>query len=311
MSLRFAAAAVLLLATAASAQDSVPVQRIVRDAMVIDRVAEASKKDLPVDLLKRIVNEDIDLLRGKRTDGSFQYATYERLEASRINRSVSVQPRKGDTLESFEIRGPWVYRLLIASPTRRLLVTKNRQIYIDRVEIDFIPEIGSTSTHQTVKVDAWIAPGEVHPVDFPAVAKQATARVFARADDEKGYGNVVLTLVQAKIIDNADSPYADSVASAKAMLRAIDSGEIPSIRAMATRIQETLGAPAVALVTPVPSPQAASPQPPASTMTVTADNPDLYRELQEIEDLLTGSEGERRQGLDRLHQLIRKYRPQQ
>jgi len=31
-------------------------------------------------------------------------------------------------------------------------------------------------------------------------------------------------------------------------------------------------------------------------------------ELQAIEDLLTGSEAEKRQGMDRLHQLIRKNR---
>jgi len=37
-------------------------------------------------------------------------------------------------------------------------------------------------------------------------------------------------------------------------------------------------------------------------------DPDLYNELQAIEDLLTGNETERRQGLDRLHQLVRKLR---
>ena len=311
MFLRIAAAG-FLFAAVASAQDAVPVQRVVRDAMVIDRVAEASKKDLPTGLLKRIVNEDVDLLRGKRADGSFQYATYERLEASRETKSFSIQPRKDEELQKTEIRGTWVYRLLVSSPARRMVVTKNRKVYIDRVELEFIPEAGSSGTQShVVKVEAWLAPGEVTPIDFPAVAKQGTARVFARADGEKGYGNIVLTLVRAKIIDNADSPYADTVASLKAIQRAIDGGEVPSIRAMATRIQESLGGRAAAatpLVAPAPAPATS-----ASTVNVVAasepvDNSGLHKELQEVEDLLTGNEAERRQGLDRLHQLVRKYR---
>jgi hypothetical protein len=38
--------------------------------------------------------------------------------------------------------------------------------------------------------------------------------------------------------------------------------------------------------------------------------PDVYAELQSIEDLMTGSDAEKRQGLDRLHQLLRRLRPQ-
>ena len=308
------AAVVTLLATAVLAQDPLVVHRVSRDAMAIDRVAEAAKKDLPVELLKRIVNEDIDLLRGKRPDGGYQYATWERLEGGRTDRQISVNPRKDDALEAFEMRGAWVYRLLVSAPARRLYVTKNRPVYVDRVEMDFIPEAGSSTQTHVVKVESWMAPGEVRPIDFPVVAKQGGVRVYAKADKEKGYGNITLSLVQAKIIDNADSPYADTVASAKAMLRAIEANEIPSIRSMATRIQDTLGNPIAPLAAVVHTTPAPTPAPAVSNVTVTAPasttaNADLYRDLQEIEDLLTGSEAERRQGLDKLHQLTRKYRP--
>jgi hypothetical protein len=45
-------------------------------------------------------------------------------------------------------------------------------------------------------------------------------------------------------------------------------------------------------------------------MDVTAPKADdqLYGELQSIEDLLTGTDAEKRQGLDRLHQLLRRLR---
>ena len=48
------------------------------------------------------------------------------------------------------------------------------------------------------------------------------------------------------------------------------------------------------------------------TMDVTAPpiaaSADIQGELQAIEDLMTGTEAERRQGVDRLHQLLRRLR---
>ena len=278
------------------------IQRVAADAAVIDRVAEVSRRDLPADLLKRIVSEDIDLLRGKRSDGSYEFATYERLEASRSSSSHSVQPRKNDEMERIEMRGSWVYRLIVSSPGRRLVMTKNRRVFLDRVEIEYIPEGSSDTRSRTIPIQEWLEPGGVKPIDFPEMARQATARLYAKADAEAGYGNVVVSLVTARIVDNADSPYADAVASAKAMLKAIEDGEVPSIRAMASRVRDRLGV-AEAPISP--------PTGPAARVDVIAPRVDmaLYTELQIIEDLLTGTESEKRQGMDQLHQLVRKLRP--
>lgn len=299
----------LIVATTSSlfAQTDVR-QRVANDAMVVDRVAEASKKDLPSDLLKRIVNEDIELMRGRRTDGSYQYATWERFEAGRVKEGFSVQPR-GEKMETLEVKGAYVYRLIIDAAERRLLVRKNRPVWIETVDLEYIAVGSSQLERQTIEVKAWLQPGEVRPIDLPVIARQATARALARAEDGGGYANVSLVLIQARIVDNSDSPYADAVASAKAMLRALDNNEIPSLRAMAQRVRDGLGGPtAVAAVATRPA------APAASTMTVTAPARDfatqveLQAELQLIEDLLTGNDSERREGLDRLHQLIRRMR---
>jgi hypothetical protein len=269
----------------------IPVAKIADDARVVDRVAAASKRDLPRDLLRRIVEEDIELLRGRRSDGTYEHAGYERFESGRTTESFSVQPRD----EKLEIRGSFVYRLMLQMPSRRMLVTKNRRIHIDRVEIDFIPERDGTQKVQNAKIDAWLQPGDSKTVDFDEVAKQATVRVYASADKDSGYGNIVLSLVQARVFDHADSPYSDAVASEKAILRALDHNDLGSMRAMATRIVKDL------------QPETAGP---ARLVEVTAPriDVDLYNELQAIEDLMTGNETERRQGLDRLHQLVRKLR---
>jgi hypothetical protein len=202
-----------------------------------------------------------------------------------------VQPRD----EKLEIRGSFVYRLVLQMPSRRMLVTKNRRVHIDRVEIDYIPERDGTQKVQNVKLDAWLQPGDSKTVEFDEVAKQATVRVYASADKNAGYGNIVLSLVQARVFDHADSPYADPVASEKAVLRALDHDDVGSMRAMATRIVKDL------------EPETAGPARAVEVVAPRADA-DLYNELQAIEDLMTGNETERRQGLDRLHQLVRKLR---
>jgi hypothetical protein len=253
---------------------------------------------MPHDLLRRVVNEDIDILRGHRADGTYEYAGFERFDSGRISQSFSVQPR--DT--KLEIRGAFVYKLQIESPSRRMLVTKNRRIYLDRVEIDYLPVTGAQKT-QNMKIEAWLEPGESKTVDFEAIAKQATVRLFCRADKDAGYGNIVLGLVQARVFDNPDSPYADAIASAKAILRALDHDDVSSIRAMATRmvndLQPLIGVGPASASQITVRPAEAGPH----------TDPEIYSELQAIEDLLTGTEAERRQGIDRLHQLVRKLRP--
>lgn len=306
-----------LVATAALAQvpnSSIPIGKIADDAKAIDRVAEVSHRDLPVSVLRRIVDEDVDLLRGKRADGTYQYASYDRLEASRTDDSFSIDPgsAKDERLKTAEMRGQFIYRAILELPSRRMLVTKNRRLWIDHVDIEYIPQGSSTSKVQNVKVEEWLEPGQSRVIDLADIARQATVRVYARADKDAGYSNLSITLIQAKIFDNPDSPFADAVASAKAIQKALDRSDVPSIRSMAQRIVVDLrpseGAPAVrsidvvARATPAPAP---APLPAMASQPMPAD---AAAELQEIEDLLTGSDAERRQGMDRLHQLLRRMR---
>jgi hypothetical protein len=292
------------LSVAAMAQT--PVGRVAQDARVVDRVAEVSKRDLPRDLLKRMLDEDIDLLRGKRNDGTYQYATWERLEAGRIEDSFSIQTSAEDKFTKSQVRGEFVYRVVLDVPSRRMIVTHNRPIWIDRVEIEYVPQSSPTTKTQVAKIGAWLQPGELKPIEIDDVARQATVRVFSRTDPKSGYGNLDVTLIKAKIFDNPDSPYADAVASAKAIERGLDHDDVSSIRAMAQRMAADLQ-PQVptAHTVEVTAPRVdVAPAPPSPV------NSDIYGELQSIEDLMTGSDTEKRQGLDRLHQLLRRLRPQ-
>jgi hypothetical protein len=301
-----AAIIAVFLATNLIAQ--VPVARVAADAKVIDRVAEASRNDLPRDLLKRIVTEDIDLLRGKRADGTYQYAAYDRMEASRKSDSFSVDPEHKESV--LELRDSFAYRLIVSVPSRRMVLAKNHHIYINRIEIESLPQTSSEKKFQIVKLDAWLEPGASKTVDLGDIGKQAIARVYAHADAD-GYANVTLTFIEARIFDEPSSPYADAVDSAKAILKAIDHSDTASIRAMAQRISGRLGSDSAVAAVPIGTPPATiAATPSASQIEVTAGRSDAetMTELQAIEDLLTGTEAERRQGVDRLHQLLRRLR---
>ncbi|HEY4642269.1 MAG TPA: hypothetical protein VII75_13065 [Thermoanaerobaculia bacterium] len=287
---------VALIATGAFGQQvPVPVARIADDAKVIDRVAEASKGDLPKDLLRRIINEDIELLRGHRADGTYAYASYERMEATRASESYSIEPSSDERLTKVDIRGEFAYRLTIGLPNRRMVVTKNRPLWIENAEIEYIPQGSSQTKTVNFPIKATMEAGETRNVDIPDIGRQVTAHVYVRAAKDGGYGNIVLTLIQAKVFDNADSPYADAVNSAKAIAKALDHSDVPSMRSMAARMQGDLHVPA-------------TPTTAGTSIDVSAVQPDVYAELQSIEDLLTGSDAERRAGLDKLHQLLRKLR---
>jgi hypothetical protein len=297
----------VVFAAAATAAAPVPAARVAEDARVVDRVAEVSRGDLPQDLLRRMVNEDLDLLRGKRADGTYTYAAYERLESGRISQSYSIDPSAEDHLSSVEVKGTFAYRVVLDVPSRRLLVRKNNPVFVDRVEIEYMPQTSSATKTQVVKVGAWLEPGTLRPFDLEEIGRQATVRVFARSDKKTGYGNLGLMLLQAKVVDLPESPYADAVGSIKAIQRGIERRDIESIRTMAQRIVAGLTPTAASSVVNVVAPAvpAAAPAEVQEGGTVTLE---MQAELQAIEDLLTGTDLERRQGMDRLHQLIRRLR---
>jgi len=296
--------ALVLAFAAAPAFAEVPVGRVVDDAKAVDRVVEMTTDKLPTDVLRRIVTTDIELLRGTHPNGTYDYAHYERLEGSRISNSFSIKPTDADHLTKIEVKGDLVYRVVLTVPERRLIVAHNRPVYVDHVEVEYLPQGGGVVKRQLISVATSLTPGSSKTLDVDAIARQATVRVYARTDKQTGYGNLDVMLLQANIFDNIDSPYADAVTSEKAILRALDREDLSTIRTMAQRVAASLEKPAPAARTVEVT------APPAEDFPARAEAApsELLPDLQSIEDLLTGSEAERREGLDRLHQLIRKLR---
>lgn len=299
----FATAGVL-----AAAPPDDPASFVAQDARVMRRIVEIGAKDFPRETLQKIAREDLDALRGKQANSLYRYAHYERQAADRVSDTFSIRARDRNRPAQPKLSGENVYRLVASVPSRRLLVARNRKIFIDRIEVDY-NAIGGGAKMQTFNVGEWIEPGKDRTFEIPEIAEKATAIAYATVDESSSVpATLELALVQASLVDNPDSPYAASVNNTKALLRAIDQRDPWTIKRLSTTLMAELdrGTPAATTVSVTPAPVQTAP----STTQASGTSADVFRELERIEDLMTGDEAEKREGLDRLHQLIRRLRQQ-
>ena len=139
-------------AQSAAATSPSKMGRVADDGLVIDRVAEASKRDLPTDLLKRIANEDIDLLRGKRPDGSYDYAKYERFETGRVVKSFSINDRK-DRMETAENRGSG--SIAGRRGDARACWAEEPHVWVERIDVDAVRRLDAVAI-AVLRGEAWL-----------------------------------------------------------------------------------------------------------------------------------------------------------
>ncbi|MEO8217510.1 MAG: hypothetical protein ABI718_10560 [Acidobacteriota bacterium] len=308
----------LVLAPAAVLRgQDVDVTKVRDDARVIKRIAEVAVKDLPRDVMTRIVNEDIDTLRGKRSDSTYRFAHYGREEAGRKSDGFTVSA-SGETT-ALTLKGEFVYALRIEIPSRRFVVRKNQRTWIDRVELDITPVEGTRTRYDAIPIGQWMDPGTNRMVELPDIARDARITVYAKTE-KSGPASVQLALLEAKVQDDPSSPYARAVENEKLILSNLKKGDQSNLTTVANLIMQD---PALAgtyassygtittetISRPMNGPGYASPANRAgSTQDVSPQDGEMYGELQAIEDLLTGTDSERRHGLDRLHQLVRRLR---
>lgn len=285
-------------------------RRVADDAKVIRRIAEVSRRDFPEELVGRIIEEDLELLRGKRADGTYAYARYEREEGGRESDRFAIRGRNESQLDTASFSTLSVHRVIVSVPNRRLLVARNRRVFVDRVDIDYTPFEGRRDTKQW-DVRSWIDVGESKSFDLPEISKRAKVTVHAHVDGaDGGPATIEIAAIAPRLVDNADSPYAEAVRAIKSLGGAAKKRELAQVKSGSARLLTALGdaaSPAVDAVPSIPVIATDSRERPSS-MLESMPQIEIYLELQRIEDLLTGSESERRDGLDALHQLIRRLR---
>lgn len=302
-----ATAVAALAAFGASAQiSSAGIDQVRDDAKVILRITEASEKDLPRDLMRRIVEEDIELLRGKQNDGTYLYASYVAEEVDRKEKGFTVPA--GDRVEQFNLAGEASYGVLLKVPGRRYLVRRNQQIYVERVDLDLTPATsGFPSRVESVELGIWMPAGSERLVTFPQIAKSARVTIHARTDKEAGPASLQAFLLVPRLSDDPRSPWYRPVENAKVLLREIERRDRTKIESAARLIagDPLLTAPPVAM----PARRDDWTSPDLGPDVLPSASEELYIELRRIEELLSGNEFDRRQGLDMLQQLVRRLRP--
>lgn len=270
------------------------------DVKVVRRIADVARRDLPRDVVRKILDEDLDMLRGRIGDQQYRYARWERTESNRKEDRFTIQtaPDREDPT-AVSMKGELPYRIRLQVPGRRMLLLSNRRVWFDRVDLNYVPVGESAMRSETIRVDAWLEPGDERFVEMPQIAREATMTVWARTDGgEKAAFDVAF--YRATLVDDPDSPFATVVRRVKSADDAIDGRDYRRILNIADELMALLQTQAA------PGSPSAGVAPTVSARPVTDD---LYFELRLIEDLLVGSETERRDGLDRLHRLVERLRP--
>lgn len=301
--LLFLAAGLVVAAQAAAQVDDREIARqVYEDAKVMRRIADVARRDLPREVLQKIVDEDLDTLRGKISEYEYRYAAYARTEAGRKEERFTVKTNKETPeLESVEMKGDLAYRFRLQVPGRRMLVLGNRHVYVDRVELSYLPIGREAAVAASVDVKAWLEPGEERIIDVPQIARQATATVWASTDPgEKG--SLDVAVYRATLVDNPDSPFATVVRRIGVLDDAVRERDYRKLRNVADEmialLETRAGTTAASRITALP---------PAPSSTQRDD--DIYFELREIQVLMQGDEASRKEGLQRLARLVERLHP--
>src|SRR5712691_13316183 len=84
-----------------------------------------------------IVDNDLEMLREKRPDETYRWASLQREEASRVKDQKSIERVQSEKeLREVTLTAPNAYRLEVSVPTKQSLVSKNNSVYIRNVIVE-------------------------------------------------------------------------------------------------------------------------------------------------------------------------------
>lgn len=293
------------------------IDMVAADLHALGRVtAVASNLGDSRQVLLAITDGDIETLRMPRGDGTYQWASLQREEGGRVKDEKTIEyVHTEQELRYVTVTAANGYRVEVIVPRKRGTFSANNRVWVRNILVDSTGFDGKTS-HQEIPVNAWVNPGDATGVPLAEIGKsvKATAELGVESGSKAAVAEVAV--VQAKLVDDPNSPYAPAVKkllqirelaaerdiNRGALKNTIDEGILAIPGELEKRVAEQEEAARVRKEM-------------AESGTITGSinlgdaTPDVTRELEDIGRLLTGTVAEQSEGRARLEALIAKLRP--
>ena len=287
------------------------IEALAYDLRTLSRIAEVAKelRDSKQVMLT-IIDQNVESMRVKRGDDTYQWASLQRVEADRVSVEKGVDKVQTEKeLNAITVTASNAYRVEIAAPRKRSLVSANNRVHVRNLIVDSTSFDGKT-THLEIPVNVWVSPGDSHGVALADIGAsvRATAELGVESGNKQAVANV--SLLQAKLVDDPASPYFPAV-TRLLRIRQIASSSEMSRGTLKTAVDEAL------LALPGELEKRAAEQALAAqerkymlssgTMKGSIQpgdaTPDVAHELSEVNRLLSGTLEEQSEGRRRLKAL--------
>jgi hypothetical protein len=259
-----------------------------------------------------IIDKDVETLRERRPDDTYRWASLQREEASRVKDEKAIERVQSEKeLREVTVTATNGYRVEVAVPAKRNLVSANNRVYIRNIIVDSTGFDGKP-THHEIAVNAWVSPGDANGTPLPEIGK--SVKVMAELGVENGEKKAVATVavLQAKLVDDPASPYFPAV-KRLLMIREVASKKDIDRGILKNTIDEALLAVPGELEKRTAEQMAATARRKegASGSAIAAGDatPDVVAALQEIHRLLGGNLEDQTSARNRLKTLLETLQP--
>lgn len=294
------------------------IDMIASDLHALGRVAAVAEDlDRSRQVLLAITDSDIRTLRMPREDGTFQWASLQREEGGRVSEEKAIEyVHTEKELREVTVAGANGYRVEVTVPRKRGTFSSNNRVWVRNVIADITSFDGKTSHHE-IPVNAWVNPGDSTGVALPEIGKsvKAMAELGVESGDKKAAAEV--SLVQAKLVDDPNSPYFPAVRRLVQIRELIAARDMNRGNIRNAVDEALLSLPGELEKRAAEQAEAARVRRQMAEMGTTTGSinlgdatPDVVRELDEITRLLNGTVAEQEEGRKRLERLIAQLKPQ-
>lgn len=194
------------------ALDQARLASIAVDFKAIERIAylcENFQACNPV--IQKITEQNLEMLREARTDGSYRWASFQRVEARRSENEININRVDSEQdLDVIEVTGKRAYSVVVSVPKKRGVFLANSKVFVRAITAEQTSADGTT-TSKEIPVGVWVDPGDSHtvPLDEISSSTKARIRVGVAAGGTKAVASAAL--LQAGLVDDPLNPYYPAV----------------------------------------------------------------------------------------------------